>query len=137
MTLKRNGLYGILTFACFIGYFYLYVSLTNHQSKEHSVAFCFVKQVTNIPCPSCGSTRSIISITKGEFKEALGINPLGFVIALIMILSPIWIAYDVLTKQKSLFQFYFKIDRYLKKPYYAVPLILLILVNWIWNIAKG
>ena len=54
-----------------------------------------------------------------------------------MFLTPIWIAFDIAAKKKTLFKFYKKIERYLQKPRYAIPLLLLIIINWIWNITKG
>ena len=37
----------------------------------------------------------------------------------------------------TLFDFYQKTESYLKKPKIAIPLILLLIINWIWNITKG
>jgi len=123
--------------ACTVGYIWLYFGLTTNQTEKNLVDVCLIKHVTTIPCPSCGSTRSVISLTKGDFSEALRINPLGYIIAIIMFLTPIWIAIDITTKRKTLFEFYKKIETYLKRPQYGIPLILLIIINWIWNITKG
>lgn len=137
MTIDRNKLYTILFTACIAGYIWLYFSLNTTETKNKSFEFCLIKHTTNIPCPSCGSTRSIISLTKGNFLEALIINPLGYIVAVIMFSAPIWIAIDIITKRKTLFEFYQKIETYLKKPRYAIPLLLLVIINWIWNITKG
>jgi len=123
--------------ACLAGYVWLYFGLTNNNTEYKSVGVCMIKHTTNIPCPSCGSTRSVISLTKGNFHEALLINPLGYILAVIMFLSPLWIFIDIITKKKTLFEFYQKIENKLKKPQYAIPLILLVIFNWIWNITKG
>jgi len=40
--------------------------------------FCPFKTLTGIPCPGCGMTRAILSITKGDFQEALNYNPFSF-----------------------------------------------------------
>lgn len=69
--------------------------------------------------------------------EAFRINPLGYVVAIILLIAPLWIIIDVLIKRKTLFNFYKKIEAYLKKPLYAIPLILFVLINWIWNVTKG
>jgi hypothetical protein len=76
-------------------------------------------------------------MTKGNFIEALSINPMSFLVAIIMLLAPMWIVFDVSTKSNSLFEFYQKIETYLKRPQYAIPLMLLVIINWIWNIIKG
>ncbi|TCK85246.1 uncharacterized protein DUF2752 [Albibacterium bauzanense] len=137
MILSRNKLYSIMFIACIAGYTWLYFVLSNERSESKQVQVCLIKQFTNIPCPSCGSTRSIILLTKGNFLQALNMNPMGVIIAFIMLLSPIWIIADLITRKKTFFDFYLKIESYLKRPRYAIPLILLVIINWIWNIAKG
>lgn len=137
MTLNRNKLYSILFISCIAGYIWLCFSLTNIETNSEAFDVCLIKHITNIPCPSCGSTRSIISLTKGNFFEALCINPMGFIVAVIMFSAPLWIIFDIATRQKTLFDFYLKIETYLKRPRYSIPLILLVVINWIWNITKG
>ena len=137
MTLNRNKLYSILFIACLAGYIWLYFSITKINTENKSVEVCLIKHITNIPCPSCGSTRSVISLTKGDFIGALNINPIGYLVAFIMLITPIWIIADTIKKAKTLFYFYLKIEIYLKRPKIAVPLIFLVIINWIWNITKG
>lgn len=135
MALDRTKLYLFLFIACLAGYSWLYYSMNSRRSNTMEV--CFIKHVTNIPCPSCGSTRSIISLANGDFVQALKINPLGYIVAIIMLLTPLWITIDIATKRKTLLLFYQKIEQFLKKPQFAIPLILLIIINWIWNITKA
>ncbi len=137
MTLDRNKLYSILFITCLAGYVWLYFSITKNITEKKSVEVCLIKHVTNIPCPSCGSTRSVISLTKGDFNEALLINPMGLIVAVIMSLAPLWILIDIATRRKTLFEFFQKIETYLKRPQYLIPLVLLVIINWIWNITKG
>jgi hypothetical protein len=137
MTLDRNKLYSILFIACLAGYIWLYFSITKKITENKSVELCLIKRVTNIPCPSCGSTRSVISLTKGDFIRALNFNPIGYLVAIIMLTAPIWIISDTIKKTKTLFNFYLKIETYLKRPKIAIPLLLLVIINWIWNITKG
>ena len=137
MTLARNKLYSILFIACLAGYIWLYFSITKNITENKSVDVCLIKHVTNIPCPSCGSTRSVISLTKGDFIGALKFNPIGYLVAIIMLIAPIWIISDTIKRTKTLFNFYLKIETYLKRPKIAIPLILLVIINWILNITKG
>lgn len=137
MTRDRNKLYLLLIMACLAGYIWLYFGMANTFADNQSAEVCLIKHATNIPCPSCGSTRSVISLTKGDFIGALQLNPLGILVAVIMILAPLWVITDAITKKSTLFVFYQKIDGYLKKPKVAIPLIFLLMINWIWNIAKG
>lgn len=123
--------------ACIVGYIWLYFSLSNENAEDKHIEVCLIKHLTNIPCPSCGSTRSIISFTKGDFLRSIHLNPIGVIVAIIMLLSPIWIIADITTGRKTLLDFYRKIEIFVKKPQYAIPLVLLVIVNWIWNITKG
>lgn len=137
MILGRNKLYSILIIACIAGYIWLYYSTITNTTENKSVEVCLIKYAINIPCPSCGSTRSLISLTKGYFVEAFDLNPIGYIVALIMLTAPVWIVADLILKNNSLFKCYQKVEDYLKKPKYAIPLILLVIINWIWNIIKG
>lgn len=135
MLLNKKKLYIILFFSCFIGCLWLYISY--NFIKTNLAGVCLIKNITGIPCPSCGSTRSVVSLIKGDFYNALKINPLGYVIAAIMILTPLWILTDIVSKKESLFNFYNKTEAYLKNPKFAIPLVMLLLINWIWSISKG
>ena len=41
-------------------------------------SLCLFRNVTGLPCPFCGSTRSVGHILQGEFSAALYSNPLGY-----------------------------------------------------------
>jgi hypothetical protein len=51
-----------------------------------------------------------------------------------MLVAPIWILIDLITKSNSMLRMYHKMEARTIK--YAVPLILLVIINWIWNITK-
>jgi hypothetical protein len=137
MLLNRNKLYLILFTACIAGYIWLYIVLRTNFNSNSSFEICLIKNISTIPCPSCGSTRSVISLLNGNFKEAFFLNPFGYVVAIIMFVSPLWVFFDVITKKKSLFEFYKKMEIKLKSTRYAIPLIVFVFFNWIWNILKG
>lgn len=136
MKLSRNKLYAIIFISCLAGYIWLYYVLTKNNATNPSIEACFIKNTLNIPCPSCGATRSILSLIKGNFTKAFFTNPLGYIIATIMVLAPLWIIYDVISQKNTFFLFYQKIELYLRKPKYAMPLIFLLIINWVWNITK-
>lgn len=137
MVLGRNRLYLILFTACLAGYIWLYFNFAYAGINHSEMEVCLIKHFTNIPCPSCGSTRSVISLTKGNFLEALKINPLGYILSAIMLMAPIWIVIDVATNRETFFKFYKKIEIFLRQPHYAIPLISIVIANWIWNMIKG
>ena len=135
--MNRSKLYLMLFVACIAGYIWVYYGFQAGTAGNRSAEVCLVKHVTNMPCPSCGSTRAVGALLKGRFWDALLLNPMGYIIALIMVIAPVWIAADFLRKSSSLFNFYQRMEAYLRKPKYAIALILLVLINWVWNITKG
>ncbi|BBE16839.1 hypothetical protein AQPE_0986 [Aquipluma nitroreducens] len=55
----------------------------------------------------------------------------------ILILAPLWILYDIVLRKDSLLQVYNRSEIFLRQKWIAIPLILLVILNWIWNIYKG
>lgn len=137
MTLYRNKLYSFLSIACAAGYIWIYYCITADKTENKSVEVCLIKRLSNIPCPSCGSTRSVISLAKGNFIDAFDFNPLGYLIFLVLVIAPVWILRDIILRNNSLFECYKKIEDRMKHPKYSAPLIALLIINWIWNITKG
>jgi Protein of unknown function (DUF2752) len=46
------------------------------------VSFCYVKTLTGLPCPTCGSTRVLGRLFAGDLAGALAMNPLAALAAL-------------------------------------------------------
>jgi hypothetical protein len=138
MTSSRNRLYVTLALACIAGYAWLYLSL-NASTTLNVAGFegCIVKHVTDVPCPSCGSTRSVTALLKGSFVEAIYSNPFGIIIAIILLIVPPWLLFDVSSGKSSMYAVFVKCENRLKTPTVAIPLIAAVIVNWIWNIMKG
>ena len=55
----------------------------------------------------------------------------------ILLVTPGWIIFDLLLKKDTLFRFYNRTELFLKRKWIAIPAILLVILNWIWNIYKG
>ena len=134
--MTKKKLYIILSLGLIAGYTWLVYLIFREQSKEGLPA-CFIKGTTGVPCPSCGNTRSVLAIVKGNFIDALFINPLGVIVALIMVVSPFWLLYDVILKKDTLYNSYLKFEKIITKKGIMILLIILIALNWIWNIQKG
>ncbi|HLP74064.1 MAG TPA: DUF2752 domain-containing protein [Bacteroidales bacterium] len=136
--ITRKKLYILLSVALLAGYILLFVEIFTHRMAKDVVPdLCIFKTVTGLPCPACGSTRSVLSLFDGNVAGALRINPLGFVIVLVLLAGPVWLSYDIISRRKTLYDSYLKAENILRKPFVAAPLIVLLLINWAWNIAKG
>lgn len=133
----RNKLYVLVSTACAAGYIWLFLNYQRSVSDSIEPGVCMFKRLTGIPCPSCGSTRSVLSLLKGDFIGALISNPFGLIILSILILAPLWILYDIVLQKDSLLQVYNRTEIFLRRKWIALPLILLVILNWIWNIYKG
>lgn len=133
--MTRNRLYLVLFLALLAGYSYLITSYFEFINNTHTL--CIFKNATGIACPSCGTTRSVQQLLNGNIKQALLLNPIGVIIATIMVIVPLWLLYDVLLKKDTLHKSYNRTEIALKNKRVAIPLILLVLANWIWNIYKG
>ena len=134
----HRRLHAVLLVACIAGYAWLFAnnSLFKNTSND-GYGGCFMKSVTHIPCPSCGTTRSVHSLLHGDIQGALYWNPIGLLVLAIMVVAPCWILYDTVKRGNSLYSFYQAVEQTLKKRKFAVAFGLLIAVNWIWNIYKG
>jgi hypothetical protein len=138
MANERKKIYLILAAACVAGYVWLYFGFSAHNFQpDASPEVCIIKHATNVPCPSCGSSRSVLTLMHGDFLGSLYLNPFGLVIAFIMLALPPWLAYDLITRKRTLLKAYKRTEEWLRKPFIAFPLIALVLINWIWNITKG
>lgn len=133
--MTRNKLYSLLLIACFAGYGYLYYNIENLPSEAFRV--CIIKNATGYPCPSCGATRAVSLLLEGNIIESIALNPFGILVAIIMTVFPVWVLTDVIQKKDSFYKAYKKTESLIRKPWLASVLILLVLLNWIWNIYKN
>lgn len=118
------------------GWIWILINLGHIKINSIDHNFCLFKNVTSVPCPSCGSTRSIESIMNGDLLQGIYINPLGLLILLFMLTLPIWILYDIVTGNDRIFKVYKRTEMLLKTKW-SILFITPLLLNWIWNIYKG
>ena len=137
MSISRNKLYKFLLLACLAGYIWVIFNASTTANEKPVVGGCLFKYVTNIPCPSCGSTRAVVCFFKGEFLQSIYWNPMGVILIIIMFLTPVWLGYDYINKKDTLLRFYIKTETVLRTKKIGIPLIILVILNWIWNIYKG
>lgn len=131
--MTRNRLY--LLFAGGISAGYALLALV--QASHNAPVVCMFKSTTGVACPSCGSTRSVISISDGNFIEAIQTNPMGFIIVAILLIGPLWLLADIALKKDSLYRAFLIFEKTIRTRWIAASLIVLVAANWAWNIYKG
>jgi hypothetical protein len=137
MVLNRSKLAFLLFGLCIIGYAWLFVNWKIESDLGwQPFKVCVFKNITNIPCPSCGTTRSIFALLDGRIFDALMLNPFGFIVIIILVLAPVGVLFDVIFNAKTLLTFYRKAEEFLSQKSNAIPLVLLVISNWFWNILK-
>lgn len=136
--MNRKRLYIFFAALSLAGYAWIGWNAVGQSGHESVPTFCLFKEVTGLPCPSCGTTRSLIALIHGHLQKALFINPLGLLMALALLIIPAWIVSDTLTRNDSFFRNYNLIERiFATKKWVAVFAVAVILLNWFWNIKKG
>jgi hypothetical protein len=135
--MTSNKLYILLSTACILGYIWLAITINRHTSGRPDLDVCLFKHLTTLPCPSCGSTRSIMALLNGDIAGSLFWNPFGLIVFVVLVASPVWIFYDMITRKTTLFCFYLNVEHFINQKRVAIPAIILVLVNWLWNIYKG
>lgn len=134
---SNKNLYWILAILSVAGYAWIGLHLFFRNVEETSITVCIFKNVTSLPCPSCGITRSVLHILHGDFQAAGLMNPLGFVAAPAFITLPVWLLTDILRSKTTLAHLILWTEELIKsrKGVY-IPLVALVLINWGWNILK-
>ncbi|MBF6641617.1 DUF2752 domain-containing protein [Flavobacterium sp. J49] len=133
--MTRNKLYSLLLIAFLAGFIYLFYSIQKEQ--QETVGVCIIKNVTGYACPSCGTTRAVLLLFEGKITDSLLLNPFGIIVAIIMTVFPIWVLTDIVLKKETFFKAYKKTESIIRKPWLAIGLVLLVLLNWIWNLYKN
>jgi hypothetical protein len=93
---------------------------------------CYLKALTGIPCPTCGSTRAVGCLAHGDLPGAFAMNPLATV-ALLALLP--WALADLalLTRGRALdLSVSLRAGRVLR-----VAVVVAILANWAYLLAAG
>ncbi len=130
----RIGLVLLLT----LGYGWLFFQ--KGTILVHSESYLFLKcpsqTLLGIACPGCGMTRSIIAITNGDWYLSFLLNPFGYPAVFILLILPVFLLWDLYERKNRLFHNYQNIEKLLKINSVRILLMILILVNWIWNFIK-
>jgi len=94
---------------------------------------CVFKTITGLPCPTCGVTRTVIALSRGDLERGLFMNPLAAIACGVGLLYLLYAA-AVLALRLPRF-----------RPTLSAPgagrlrlaAVALLAVNWAWLIATG
>ncbi len=135
----KHTVYLLLFTASVIGL--IYVAFTGYMQVAGANSlwsWCAIKEITGYPCPSCGSTRTVLELLGGELSAIIHGNPLALIILPALFVIPLWVSYDMLTSQSGLYNFLNRFLYTLKNNLWLSGILtIMILLNWIWNIVKG
>lgn len=136
--LFSRKIYWVLALICAGSYGWIAYKLSSIHTTHGFGSPCIFKSVTTIPCPSCGVTRAVLLLFKGEFSQSVLMNPFGLLAVAALLAIPVWITYDLLSRKYSLLAFYKSTEVMLRtQKIIYIPLITLVVLNWVWNISKG
>ncbi len=136
--MNKKNLYLFLLLLSLTGYIWIAWNVVDNARKETTVDFCLFKTVTHIPCPSCGTTRAIVLLANGQIKNSIMLNPFGMLAAIALIIIPLWIILDIIRSKESFLKYYKLTEQIIiRNKWISITAITIVLLNWIWNIAKG
>ena len=82
------------------------------------IILCPLRRFFEIPCPGCGGTRAFFSILRGDWSNAIALNPLA---VCLFVVAPLWILFfreKILSKRQLIFL--------------IILACILVLANWIY-----
>ncbi len=134
---KEKEFYLILQVGLILSWIILIVEVCNLDFLGLKLSICFFKELFGIPCPSCGTTRALIELTKGNVCSSLLINPLALVALPLGLLLQINVIIDYIMNKDSSYRLFLYLEMKIKTKVILIFFIVLILSNWIWNIFKN
>ncbi len=129
--MTRKNLYFLALFLGLAGQLWIAYSYIKLEKQEEAFNTCIFNRLTGLPCPSCGTIHSIVSIVHGNFRQALADNPLGFIGILIVLIIPYWILADLAFGKESFYKFFLLTDRLLKRQWVLASVLSVISLLWI------
>jgi hypothetical protein len=93
---------------------------------------CVFKGLTGIPCPTCGSTRSVVHLAHGDILSALAMNPLT---ALCLMAATVFFIYSLMSAAFDLPRINFLLaDK--EKNVMRAGVVVLLLAQWAYLIIR-
>jgi hypothetical protein len=111
-------IYGSIAILCVLAAKYLPIA--------HLAPSCVFRGISGIPCPTCGATRSLLSLTKGNFAGALTMNPL---VAILVPPAVVLCAYSIITLLFGMRRMTFIFSER-EKDGIRIAAVMIVLLNW-------
>ncbi len=111
-------IYGSIAALCVLAAKYLPVA--------HVAPSCVFRGISGIPCPTCGGTRALLSLAKGNFIDAVALNPL---VALLVAAALASCLYSVVSLLFDMRRMTFSLSER-EKDGMRVAAVMIVLMNW-------
>ena len=135
--MQGKALYQLVFAGCMTGLAWIFLHyFLPIASGTSEMVVCPIKNLSGYPCPSCGTTRSVLYLLGGNITSAVGVNPLGLIMGPLLIILPLVAVLDLFTGNQTLYKAYVRTEEIVRRPPVAILLSVLIILNWIWNIKK-
>jgi hypothetical protein len=115
----------------------LYLGVTSFFNLDKlKINTCFLKAITGIPCPACGTTRAFLLLFKGEIYKSIVMNPLGIVVFICVFCFLLLFFFDLIFQKKTINNCFDKFNAIANKKFLFILFFTLLIINWIWNVNK-
>ena len=105
------------------------------NSEGHTnIIVCPSKLMYHIPCPGCGITRATLKFLQYDYIVAIKMNPNVVFSVAYLILSPLVIILDLLSRKEIIKCIYNYIEQNLHKKIIWIPFFIIELLIWIHNL---
>lgn len=128
--MTRRGFYTLGVAGCVCGW--AWVAMAVCFPGQGVWGGCLWKAVLHVPCPACGATRAIVALLQGDVAGACRLNPLGLLLAALLVLLPVCLAADGLRRSDGLYRLFVRADGALRHGRVFLPFCALVLLNWAW-----
>ena len=117
-----------------ITYVAVCIWLLSVNEGQTPITVCPSKLIYHIPCAGCGTTRATLLLLKGQFFDAISLNPNCILALMFICLYPIIGVYSLLSKQSYITDCYNFLSRALENKYVLVFVLICEIMIWIHNI---
>jgi hypothetical protein len=132
--ISKGALYRLVAITCTVIYTWVGFNLTKASiTGQFAPEVCLFKRTTGVPCPFCGTTRSIMSILKGEWVQSILLNPLGLILTCIAVILPIWMLVDYLRGANSFYNLFNAIAHRFSFRGFMLLILFIIAMLWVWQ----